>query len=92
MPADARSPKKPRDNRAALTHLRGGRRFISHLDTGNCYGIGISPDILTAAKKPLVERRVQDKPPHLTITGEDWERRPHGRSKMRVSRSPLPTV
>ncbi|MGW5658686.1 class I SAM-dependent methyltransferase [Streptomyces sp. NPDC003758] len=158
-------------------NLRGGWRFISHLDTGNYYGIDISPDILVAAKETLVERRLQDKLPHLTITGdltldflpddhfdvvhahsvfshsplevidqclahvgrvltdtgffdftfdrtegtehqvlredfyyrtetlldlarrhglharfmEDWEKRPHGQSKIRVSRSPLPT-
>ncbi|MET9086400.1 class I SAM-dependent methyltransferase [Streptomyces sp. NPDC004237] len=223
MPADATSPKKLRENRAALTHqtgyalrhpgrvvpylrragrdawlrlkhpdhigyyravmasdtrrspeaavehglrpdhrmldigcgnLRGGQRFIGHLDAGNYYGIDISPDILIAAKKTLVERRVQDKLPHLTITGDltldflpddhfdvvhahsvfshsplevieqtehqvlredfyyrtetllalarrhglharsmaDWEKRPHGQSKIRVSRSPLPTA
>jgi ubiquinone/menaquinone biosynthesis C-methylase UbiE len=159
-------------------NLRGGWRFISYLGTGNYYGIDISPDILMAAKKTLIERRLQDKLPHLTITGdltldflpdghfdvihahsvfshsplevidqclahvgrvlsdtgffdftfdrtegaehqvlredfyyrtdtllalarrhglhaqfmEDWEKRPHGQSKIRVSRSPLPTA
>ncbi|MFF7982815.1 class I SAM-dependent methyltransferase [Streptomyces sp. NPDC007901] len=142
--------------------MRGGRRFISRLDAGNYYGIDISPDILMAAKKTLVERRVQDELPHLTITGDltlgflpddhfdvvhahsvfshsplevieqclahvgrvltdtgffdftfdrtetllalvqrhglharfmaDWEKRPHGQSRIRVSRSPLPAA
>jgi SAM-dependent methyltransferase len=157
-------------------NLRGGWRFIDYLDPGNYYGIDISPDILIAAKKTLVERGLQGKLPHLTITGdltldflpsdhfdvvhahsvfshspldvieeclanvgrvltdqgffdftfdrtegaehqvlredfyyraetlldlarkhglygcfmEDWEQRPHGQSKIRVSRSPLP--
>ncbi|MCX4702758.1 class I SAM-dependent methyltransferase [Streptomyces sp. NBC_01604] len=51
-------------------NLRGGWRFISHLGAGNYYGIDISPDILMAAKKTLTERRLQDKMPHLTITGD----------------------
>ncbi|MDL5199711.1 methyltransferase [Streptomyces sp. ALI-76-A] len=51
-------------------NLRGGWRFIDYLDTGNYYGIDISPDILVAAKKTLVERGLQDKLPHLTITGD----------------------
>ncbi|MEU6493612.1 class I SAM-dependent methyltransferase [Streptomyces sp. NPDC046984] len=159
-------------------NLRGGWRFIDYLGTGNYYGIDISPDILMAAKKTLSERRLQNKLPHLTITGDltldflpedhfdvihahsvfshsplqvidqclahvgrvlsesgffdftfdrtegtehqvlredfyyrtdtllalarqhglhakfmqDWEERPHGQSKIRVSRSPLPTA
>lgn len=51
-------------------NLRGGWRFIEHLDTGHYYGIDISPDILIAAKRTLTERRLQDKLPHLTITGD----------------------
>ncbi|OSZ59858.1 methyltransferase [Streptomyces pharetrae CZA14] len=51
-------------------NLRGGWRFIDYLDTGNYYGIDISPDILIAAKKTLVERDLQDKLPHLTLTGD----------------------
>ncbi|MEV6180528.1 methyltransferase [Streptomyces sp. NPDC052015] len=159
-------------------NLRGGWRFIDYLDTGNYYGIDISPDILIAAKKTLVDRGLQTKLPHLTITGDltldflpgdhfdvvhahsvfshsplevieeclahvgrvltdkgffdftfdrtegtehqvlsedfyyrtdtllslarkhglygtfmdDWEKRPHGQSKIRVSRSPLPNL
>ncbi|MEU4134350.1 class I SAM-dependent methyltransferase [Streptomyces wuyuanensis] len=51
-------------------NLRGGWRFIDHLDAGNYYGIDISPDILIAAKQTLTERRLQDKLPHLTIVGD----------------------
>jgi SAM-dependent methyltransferase len=51
-------------------NLRGGWRIIDYLDPGNYYGIDISPDILIAAKKTLVERGLQDKLPHLTITGD----------------------
>ncbi|MFF9814433.1 class I SAM-dependent methyltransferase [Streptomyces sp. NPDC014006] len=51
-------------------NLRGGWRFIQHLEPGDYYGIDISPDILVAAKQTLVERGLQDKVPHLTITGD----------------------
>ncbi|MFE3526492.1 methyltransferase [Streptomyces sp. NPDC059161] len=159
-------------------NLRGGWRFIGHLNSGNYYGIDISPDILIAAKTTLTEHDLQDRLPHLTITDsltldflpsghfdvvhahsvfshsplpvieeclghvgrvltetgffdftfdrtegtehqvlredfyyrtetllalarkyglharfmEDWEQRPHGQSKIRVSRSPLPAT
>ncbi|MEV7383952.1 class I SAM-dependent methyltransferase [Streptomyces lydicus] len=49
-------------------NLRAGWRFIAHLDTGNYYGIDISPDILIAAKRTLTTYELQDKLPHLTIT------------------------
>ncbi|MEU4201288.1 class I SAM-dependent methyltransferase [Streptomyces sp. NPDC039022] len=49
-------------------NLRAGWRFIAHLDTGNYYGIDISPDILIAAKKTLATYELQYKVPHLTIT------------------------
>ncbi|MFE2261987.1 class I SAM-dependent methyltransferase [Streptomyces griseosporeus] len=51
-------------------NLRGGWRFIDHLEPGHYYGIDISPDILIAAKKTLADRGLQDKLPHLTITGD----------------------
>lgn len=51
-------------------NLRGGWRFIDHLDAGDYYGIDISPDILISAKKTLTERGLQDKLPHLTLTGD----------------------
>ncbi|MYT30675.1 MULTISPECIES: class I SAM-dependent methyltransferase [unclassified Streptomyces] len=49
-------------------NLRAGWRFIDHLDTGNYYGIDISPDILIAAKRTLATYELQDKLPHLTLT------------------------
>jgi SAM-dependent methyltransferase len=51
-------------------NLRGGWRFIEYLNAGNYYGIDISPDILVHAKKTVVERGLQDKLPHLTVTGD----------------------
>ena len=53
-------------------NLRAGWRFIDYLDTGNYYGIDISPDILIAAQDTLREYGLQDKLPHLTLTA-----RPH---------------
>ena len=47
-------------------NLRAGWRFIDYLDTGNYYGIDISPDILIAAQDTLDERGLQAKLPHLT--------------------------
>ncbi|GAT67549.1 class I SAM-dependent methyltransferase [Planomonospora sp. ID91781] len=47
-------------------NLRAGRLFIDHLDTGGYYGIDISPDILVAAQRTLVEYGLRDKLPHLT--------------------------
>ncbi|WP_326620608.1 class I SAM-dependent methyltransferase [Streptomyces decoyicus] len=49
-------------------NLRAGWRFIAHLDTGNYYGIDISPDILISAKQTLTTYELQDKLPHLTLT------------------------
>ncbi|MET7799773.1 class I SAM-dependent methyltransferase [Streptomyces decoyicus] len=49
-------------------NLRAGWRFIAHLDTGNYYGIDISPDILISAKRTLTTYGLQDKLPHLTLT------------------------
>ncbi|MGI5271467.1 class I SAM-dependent methyltransferase [Nonomuraea sp. CA-218870] len=47
-------------------NLRAGRLFIDYLDTGNYYGIDISPDILMAAQDTLAEHGLVDKLPHLT--------------------------
>ncbi|MEJ8648363.1 class I SAM-dependent methyltransferase [Streptomyces sp. MS1.AVA.3] len=49
-------------------NLRAGWRFIAYLDSGNYYGIDISPDILISAKRTLTTYELQDKLPHLTIT------------------------
>ncbi|HSK91134.1 MAG TPA: class I SAM-dependent methyltransferase [Euzebyales bacterium] len=47
-------------------NLRGGWRFIDHLDPGHYTGIDISPDVLFAAQRTLVEFELQDKQPRLT--------------------------
>ncbi|GAA2005407.1 class I SAM-dependent methyltransferase [Nocardiopsis rhodophaea] len=47
-------------------NLRAGWWFIDYLDTGNYYGIDISPDILVAAQETLARQRLQAKLPHLT--------------------------
>ncbi|MFC9242484.1 class I SAM-dependent methyltransferase [Streptomyces sp. NPDC057136] len=49
-------------------NLRAGWRFIEYLDTGNYYGIDISPEILMSAKETLTKYGLQGKLPHLTIT------------------------
>ena len=49
-------------------NLRAGWRFIEYLDTGNYYGIDISPEILISAKETLTKYGLQGKLPHLTIT------------------------
>ncbi|MCX4967786.1 class I SAM-dependent methyltransferase [Streptomyces sp. NBC_00654] len=49
-------------------NLRAGWRFIDYLDSGNYYGIDISPDILISAKRTVSTYHLQDKLPHLTIT------------------------
>jgi SAM-dependent methyltransferase len=47
-------------------NLRAGWRFIDYLETGNYYGIDISPDILIAAQRTLADRDLQAKLPHLS--------------------------
>ncbi|MDB1086357.1 class I SAM-dependent methyltransferase [Streptomyces sp. ACA25] len=51
-------------------NLRAGWRFIDYLEPGHYYGIDISPDILISAKQTLTAYALQDKLPHLTITGD----------------------
>lgn len=48
-------------------NLRAGWRFINYLDPAKYYGIDISPDILAAAKDTLVQYKLQEKLPYLTI-------------------------
>ncbi|WP_433239162.1 class I SAM-dependent DNA methyltransferase [Streptosporangium sp. CA-135522] len=50
-------------------NLRAGRLFIDYLDTGNYYGIDISPDILIAAQDTLAGHGLRDKLPHLMPVG-----------------------
>ncbi|MQA83618.1 MAG: methyltransferase [Streptosporangiales bacterium] len=47
-------------------NLRAGWRFIEYLDSGNYYGIDISPDILVAAQETVVRYNLQHKLPCLT--------------------------
>ncbi|MBT2225534.1 class I SAM-dependent methyltransferase [Nonomuraea sp. NEAU-A123] len=47
-------------------NLRAGRLFIDYLDTGNYYGIDISPDILFAAQETVVANGLREKLPRLT--------------------------
>ena len=51
-------------------NLRAGWRFIEYLEPGNYYGVDISPDILVAAKRTLVRYGLQDRLPHLAVTGD----------------------
>lgn len=51
-------------------NLRAGRLFIGHLDTGNYYGIDISPAILLAAQDTLVREGLQARLPHLTLADD----------------------
>ncbi len=47
-------------------NLRGGWRFIRHLEPGHYYGIDISPDILIAAQDTIVEMGLRGRLPFLT--------------------------
>ena len=51
-------------------NLRAGRLFIGYLDTGNYYGLDISPDILIAAQETLVSYDLREKLPHLMPVGD----------------------
>jgi ubiquinone/menaquinone biosynthesis C-methylase UbiE len=51
--------------------LRAGRLFIDYLDTGNYYGIDISPEILFAAQQTVMEYGLQGKLPHLTLVRDN---------------------
>jgi len=51
-------------------NLRAGRLFIDYLDAGNYYGTDISPDILLAAQRTVVEFGLQRKLPHLALVND----------------------
>ena len=51
-------------------NLRAGRLFIGYLNTGNYYGIDISPDMLLSAQQVLAEAGLQHKLPRLTLTDD----------------------
>jgi SAM-dependent methyltransferase len=48
-------------------NLRAGRLFIDYLDAGNYYGNDISPDILLAAQRTVVDYGLQNKLPNLAL-------------------------
>ncbi len=47
--------------------LRGGLWFIRYLETGNYYGIDISPNILEAGKRFLIEAGLESRQPQLKV-------------------------
>jgi len=51
-------------------NLRAGRLFIRHLGPGAYYGTDISPDILLAAQRTVVEHGLRDKLPYLTLVDD----------------------
>jgi SAM-dependent methyltransferase len=51
-------------------NLRAGRLFIDYLDAGNYYGNDISPDILLAAQRTVVEYGLQHKLPNLALVSD----------------------
>jgi SAM-dependent methyltransferase len=51
-------------------NLRAGRLFIDYLDTGNYYGTDISPDILLAAERTIVEYGLQRKLPYVSLVSD----------------------
>jgi SAM-dependent methyltransferase len=48
-------------------NLRVGWRFIDYLESGNYYGVDISPDLLMSAERTLIRHELQAKLPHLTV-------------------------
>jgi len=56
-------------------NLRAGWRLIDHLDVGHYLGIDISPDVLLAANRTVVERGLQSSEPCLRLVDDltfDW--------------------
>jgi SAM-dependent methyltransferase len=51
-------------------NLRAGRLFIDYLDAGNYYGNDISPDILLAAQRTVVDYGLQNKLPNLALVSD----------------------
>lgn len=51
-------------------NLRAGWRVIQYLDSGNYYGVDISPEILLAALKEVRDQRLQHKYPHLVFVSD----------------------
>ncbi len=56
-------------------NLRGGWRLIEHLEVGRYTGLDISPDILLAANRTIVEFGLQEREPRLHVVDDlrfDW--------------------
>ena len=51
-------------------NLRAGWRVIQYLNSGNYYGVDISPEILLAALKELRNQQLQHKYPHLVLVND----------------------
>lgn len=51
-------------------NLRAGRHLIDYLEPDRYYGIDISPDILLAAQRTVVDHGLQDKFPSLTLVDD----------------------
>jgi SAM-dependent methyltransferase len=51
-------------------NLRAGWRLIEHLEPGHYHGIDISPDVLLAANRTLVEQGLQDCDPNLRLVDD----------------------
>ena len=51
-------------------NLRAGRRFINYLDSGNYWGIDISPDAIAGAQDVVRDERLVDKNPHLLVVSD----------------------
>ena len=51
-------------------NLRAGWRLIQYLDSGNFYGVDISPDILLAAFNEVREQKLQAKYPYLVLVND----------------------
>jgi SAM-dependent methyltransferase len=79
-------------------NLRAGRLFIDYLDAGNYYGTDISPDILLAAQRTVVEYGLQRKLPYLSLVSDmKLEFLPDGyfdvvHAHSVFSHSPLPVI
>lgn len=51
-------------------NLRAGRLFIDYLESGNYYGLDISPEILLDGQRTLAEFGLQSKLPHLSVVSD----------------------
>jgi SAM-dependent methyltransferase len=63
---------RPRDRMLEIGcgNLRAGRLFIDYLDTGNYFGLDISPEILLGAQRTVTEFGLQAKLPYLLVVSD----------------------